>query len=166
MRVRWSICSCALALVMVCGLSLTAAAQENPPTQKQLDFAAISAQRKAVVGANMRLTPKEAKVFWPLYDQYEAAMDKVDKRHAREIKEYAKNYQNLNNEQANRKLDEVMAIAQDRINVQRQFIPRFRAALPGITVTRFFQVDNKLHALVQCQIAQLVPLASKADENQ
>jgi lysyl-tRNA synthetase class I len=166
MRVRWFVSSCALALVMVCGLGLMAAAQENPPTQKQLDFAAISAQRKAVIGANMKLTSKEAKVFWPLYEQYEAAMDKVDKRHARELKEYAKNYQNLTDEQANRKLDEVMAVAQDRVDVQRQFIPKFRAVLPGITVTRFFQVDNKLHALVQCQIAQLVPLASRPDENQ
>jgi hypothetical protein len=166
MRVRWSLGACALAVVIVCGVGSLTAAQESPPSQKQLDFAAISAQRKAVVGANMKLTPEQAKAFWPLYDQYEAAMDRVDKRHAREIKEYAKNYENLNDQQANRKLDEVMAVAQDRVNVQKQFIPKFRAALPGITVTRFFQVDNKLHALVQCQIAQLVPLASRPDENQ
>jgi hypothetical protein len=165
MRVRWCL-GCALLVVIGCGFGSMAAAQENPPTQKQLDFAAISAQRKAVVGANMKLSPKESKAFWPLYDQYEAAMDKVDKRHAREIKEYAKNYQNLTDEQANRKLDEVMQVAQERVNVQKEYIPKFRSALPGITVTRFFQVDNKLHALVQCQIAQLVPLASRPDENQ
>ena len=144
-------------------LGAVAAAQENPPSQKQLDLAALRAQRKAIIGANMKLTPKEAKAFWPLYNQYENAMDKVDKRHAQEIKEYAKNYQNLTNDQANQKLDEVMQIAEDRLDVQKQFVPKFRAALPGITVTRFFQVDNKLHALVQCQIAQLVPLASKPD---
>ena len=88
-------------------------------------------------------------------------MDKVDKRHAQEIKDYAKNYQNLTDAQANQKLDEVMQVSQDRLDVQKEYVPKFRAALPGITVTRFFQVDNKLHALVQCQIAQLVPLASK-----
>ncbi len=156
----------AVAAVLVCMLGLTAPAQESAPTQKQLDIAALRAQRKAVVGQNMKLTAKQAQVFWPLYEKYEDAMDKVDNRHAREIKEYAKNYQNLTDEQANRKLDEVMAVAQDRVDVQRQFIPKFRAVLPGITVTRFFQVDNKLHALVQCQIAQLVPLASRPDENQ
>jgi hypothetical protein len=168
MRVRGYLSACALLLAIVmCGLVSNVAAQdENPPTQKQLDINALRAQRKAVVGGNMKLTPKEAKVFWPLYEQYEDAMDRVDKRHAREIKDYAKNYQNLTNDQANQKLDEVMAVAQDRVNVQKQFIPRFRAVLPGITVTRFFQIDNKLHALVQCQIAQLVPLASKPDAGQ
>jgi hypothetical protein len=155
----------AWAAVAVCILSSIAAAQEAP-TQKQLDIAALRAQRKAVVGANMKLTKEQAKAFWPLYEHYEDAMDKVDKRHAREIKEYAKNYQNLTDEQANKKLDEVMEVGQARVDVQKEFIPKFRAALPGITVTRFFQVDNKLHALVQCQIAQLVPLASKPDSGE
>ncbi len=149
--------------VVVAMLGAVAVAQENPPSQKQLDIAAISAQRKAVVGANMKLTPEEAKAFWPLYNQYESAMDKVDKRHAQEIKDYAKNYQNLTDAQANQKLDAVLQVNQDRVDVQKEYVPKFRAALPGITVTRFFQVDNKLHALVQCQIAQLVPLASKPD---
>jgi len=158
--------ACAAVVVSVCMLGSIAVAQENPPTQKQLDIAALRAQRKAVVGANMKLTTEQGKAFWPLYGQYEDAMDKVDKRHAREIKEYAKNYQNLTDAQANQKLDEVMQVAQDRIDVQRRFIPKFRAALPGIAVTRFFQIDNKLHALVQCQIAQLVPLASKPDSGE
>jgi hypothetical protein len=166
MRVRGYLIACALVAIVMCGLVSVVAAQNNPPTQKQLDIDALRAQRKAVVGANMKLTPKQSKAFWPLYEQYENAMDKVDKRHAREIKDYAKNYQSLTDEQANQKLDEVIAVAQERVNVQKEYIPRFRAVLPGITVTRFFQVDNKLHALVQCQIAQLVPLASRPDQNQ
>jgi len=166
MRVTRYLGACAAVAMFACVLGSMAAAQEGAPTQKQLDIAALRAQRKAVVGQNMKLTPEQAKVFWPLYEKYEDAMDQVDKRHAREIKEYAKNYQNLTDAQANQKLDEVMAVAQQRVDVQKRFIPKFRAVLPGITVTRFFQVDNKLHALVQCQIAQLVPLASKPDANQ
>ena len=57
------------------------------------------------------------------------------------------------------KLNEVMAISQARLNVQSAYIPKFRAILSDIKVTRFFQIDNKLRALVQCQIAQIVPLA-------
>ena len=153
-----------MAMAAIAGmLGAVAAGQESAPSQKQLDIAALRAQRKAVVGANMKLTDKEATAFWPLYNQYEDAMDQVDKRHAREIKDYAKNYQNLTDAQANEKLDAVLKVNQDRLDVQKEFVPKFRAALPGITVTRFFQVDNKLHALVQCQIAQLVPLASKPD---
>jgi hypothetical protein len=131
-------------------------------SQRQLDLAAARAQRKAVVGQNMDLTPAEAKIFWPLYSDYEKRMDKIEDRHVREIKSYVESYRNLTNADASRKLDEVMRIQQDRLNVQKAFIPKFRAAMSPIKVTRFFQIDNKLHALVQCHLAQLVPLAQPA----
>jgi hypothetical protein len=31
-------------------------------------------------------------------------------------------------------------------------------------VTRFYQIDNKIQALIQCDIAQLVPLAASPGE--
>jgi len=137
------------------------------PSQKQLDIAAARAERKAVVGQNMSLTDTESKAFWSLYDEYEGKMDKIEDRHVREIKDFASHFQNLTNVDARRKLNEVMAISQARLNVQTLYIPKFRAILSDVKVTRFFQIDNKLRALVQCQIAQMVPLAqpSAASEN-
>jgi hypothetical protein len=130
----------------------------NPPTQSKLDTAAAKAERKALVGENMQLSDSEAKAFWPLYDQYEARMDRVDKRHAAEIRAYARAYQNFTEDDAKSKLDEVMAVAQQRLDIQKEYIPKFRAVLSQTKTTRFFQIDNKIHALIQCQIAQLVPL--------
>jgi hypothetical protein len=143
------------------GCQMPALAQNgsgHPPTQSKLDLAAAKAERKALVGENMQLTDGEAKAFWPLYDQYETKMDKVDKRHAAEIRAYAKSYQNFSDADAKAKLDEVMAVAQQRLDVQKEYIPKFRAVLSQTKTTRFFQIDNKIHALIQCQIAQLVPL--------
>jgi len=136
-----------------------AAPDSGAPSQKQLDIAAARAERKAVVGQNMSLTDDESKAFWPLYDEYEGKMDKIEDRHVREIKEFARHFQNLTNTDARKKLNEVMAIAQARLNVQVEYIPKFRAIVSDVKVTRFFQIDNKLRALVQCQIAQMVPLA-------
>ena len=127
--------------------------------QRQLDIAAARADRKAIVGANMNLTSAQSKAFWPLYDAYEAKMDKLDDRHAAEVKAYAEHYKSLTDEDATKKLDEVIAIRQARLDVQRQFVPKFRAAVSSINTTRFFQIDNKLRAMIQCDIAQIVPLA-------
>lgn len=135
-------------------------ASPAPLTQHQLDWKAAKAERKAVFGENMLLTKKEEAKFWPLYDQYEAAMDKIELRHVQEVREFSKNATSLTAAQATQKLDEVMAIAQDRLNVQKRFIPKFRVALGSIKTTRFFQIDNKLRALLQAQIAQMVPLAT------
>jgi hypothetical protein len=152
----------ALAIFCTCGAARPAAAQTNSSsakTQRQLDIAAARADRKAIVGANMNLTEAQAKAFWPLYDAYEAKMDKLDDRHAAEVKAFAQHYQTLTDEDATKKLDEVIAIKQERLDVQKQFIPKFRAAISSINTTRFFQIDNKLAAMIQCDIAQIVPLA-------
>lgn len=152
-----------IAALCAIGIVLPAAAQNAPKaqkqSQKQLDIAAARADRKAIVGANMHLSDTEAKGFWPLYDAYEGKMDKLDDRHAEEIREYAKQYQTLTDADAKRKLDEVMAIKQARLSVQKSYIPKFSAVVSPIKVTRFFQIDNKLRAMVQCDIAQIVPLA-------
>ncbi len=158
--IKYLAAGAALAVFCSLGTVRPAAAQSSPSkTQRQLDIAAARADRKAIVGANMNLTGAQAKAFWPLYDAYEAKMDKLDDRHAAEVKAYAEHYQTLTDEDASNKLDEVIAIKQARLNVQKEFVPRFRAAVSSINTTRFFQIDNKLSAMIQCDIAQIVPLA-------
>jgi Spy/CpxP family protein refolding chaperone len=148
-------------LVCILGLIAPAGAQNS---QKQLDIAAARAQRKATVGANMNLTSDEAAKFWPVYDAYEGKMDRIEDRHVRELKDFAAKYQSFTDVDAAKKLDEVMAIQQARLDVQREFVPRFRAVISQVKVTRFYQIDNKIQALIQCDIAQLVPLAASPGE--
>jgi hypothetical protein len=152
----------------VCGLAAgavqaqSASSRSSDSQQQQLDIAAARAQRKAIVGQNMYLTDAQAAKFWPLYDAYERRMDKIEDRHIREIKNYVESYKNLTDGAANQKLDEVMAIQQARLQTQEEYVPKFRGVLPGVIVTRFFQIDNKMRAMVQCNIAQMVPLAQSS----
>src|SRR5271163_4981449 len=159
MSLKSILASFTVASLAICALTLTASAQSS---QKQLDIAAARAERKATVGANMNLSTDEAAKFWPVYDAYEAKMDKIEDRHVREVRDYAARYDTLTDADAAKKLDQVMAIAQARLDVQKEFIPKFRDAISQIKVTRFFQIDNKIQALIQCDIAQLVPLAHSA----
>jgi len=150
--------------MIISGLAVSIAhaqdtASQSSSSQQRLDIAAARAQRKAIVGQNMYLTEPQAKVFWPLYDAYERQMDKIEDRHIREINNYVASYKNLTDANANQKLDEVLSIQQARLQTQQEYVPKFRAVLPGVLVTRFFQIDNKLRAMVQCNIAQIVPLA-------
>jgi hypothetical protein len=156
---RIAIFTAALLVACALGLHSPVFAQNAPTSQKQLDIAAARAQRKATVGANMNLTPDEASKFWPVYDAYEGKMDRIEDRHVKELKDFAAKYDSLTDTDAAKKLDEVMAIAQARLDVQKTFVPKFRDAIPQVKVTRFFQIDNKIQALIQCDIAQLVPLA-------
>ncbi|MGA7872731.1 MAG: hypothetical protein WCA22_17720 [Candidatus Binatus sp.] len=163
MSLKTIIASFTVASLLVCTLGFKAPAYSQT-SQKQLDIAAARAQRKATVGANMNLTADEAARFWPVYDAYEARMDSIEDRHVRELKEFAAKYKNFTDADAKKKLDEVMAIQQARLDVQREFVPKFLAAVSQVKVTRFYQIDNKIQALIQCDIAQLVPLAQTKGE--
>ncbi len=163
---RLAIFTAASLVSCLLGLGAPALAQIPAPSQKQLDMAAARAERKATVGSNMNLTADESTKFWPVYDAYEAKMDKIEDRHVKELKAYAAKYDSLTDADAGKKLDEVMSIAQARLDVQRDFVPKFRAVIPQVKVTRFYQIDNKIQALIQCDIAQLVPLAHAAGEGQ
>jgi septum formation topological specificity factor MinE len=156
---RLTIFTAASLLACALGTLSPAFAQNAPTTQKQLDVAAARAQRKATVGANMNLTNAEASKFWPVYDAYEGKMDRIEDRHVKELKDFAAKYDSLTDADAAKKLDEVIAIQQARLDVQKDFVPKFRDAIPQVKVTRFFQIDNKIQALIQCDLAQLVPLA-------
>jgi hypothetical protein len=151
------------ASLFVCALALSAPAVAQT-SQKQLDIAAARAQRKATVGANMNLTADEASKFWPVYDAYEKKMDSIEDRHVKELKDFAAKYNSFTDADAKKKLDEVLAIQQARLDVQKEFVPQFRDTVSQVKVTRFYQIDNKIQALIQCDIAQLVPLAAAPGE--
>jgi hypothetical protein len=163
MSIKNILASFTAASLVACTLGLSGPAFAQT-SQKQLDIAAARAQRKATVGANMNLSSDEAAKFWPVYDAYEKAMDSIEDRHVRELKEFAAKYNNFTDEDAKKKLDEVIAIQQARLDVQKEYIPQFRAVISQVKVTRFYQIDNKIQALIQCDIAQLVPLAQTPGE--
>src|SRR5271169_5275208 len=123
MSLKSILASFTVASLAICALTLTASAQSS---QKQLDLAAARAQRKATVGANMNLSADEAARFWPVYDAYEAKMDSIEDRHVKELKDFAAKYTNFTDADAKKKLDEVIAIQQARLDVQKEFIPQFR----------------------------------------
>jgi hypothetical protein len=162
MSLKTILTSFTAASLVVCTFGLSSASAQS--SQKQLDIAAARAQRKATVGANMNLTPDAASKFWPVYDAYEKRMDSIEDRHVKELKDFAARYDSFTDADAKKKLDEVMAIQQARLDVQKEFVPQFRAAVSQVKVTRFYQIDNKIQALIQCDIAQLVPLATAPGE--
>ena len=118
----------------------------------------IRSKKKQLIAANLTLTDAEATKFWPVYDQYSAEMTKIgDQRYAL-IKEYAQKFGSLTNEQAlsllNRSLPLDEAVAQLRI----KYVPIINKVLPGTKTATFFQMDRRITALIDLQLASLIPL--------
>jgi hypothetical protein len=121
----------------------------------------LKADKKLVVAANMDLTEVEAKGFWPLYEEYQKALHKINDRLAMVIVAYAKehNARSLTDEKAKNLLDSALAIEEAEIKLKRSTVPKLSKVLPGRKVARYMQIENKIRAIVKYEIAGEVPLA-------
>lgn len=125
----------------------------------ELTRAAIQVRRQAIVTAAMDLTPKEAEAFWPVYREYRADMAKVNDRYVKLLVAYLDNYDALSDLLAARIMDEYLGVERDRTSVKARYVPRFRKFVPVRKVMRFYQVDNKLDAIINAELAAEIPLA-------
>jgi hypothetical protein len=81
--------SVALIIVMLAAIVIVAApavAQDKPADNMQIVLEKIRADKKLLVAENMQLTEAEAKVFWPVYDQYQDELFLLRTRTAKLIK--------------------------------------------------------------------------------
>ena len=134
-------------------------AERDITNEIELTRAAIQLRRQALVTAAMDLGAKEAEVFWPLYRDYRTEMARVNDRFVTLLTGYLESYDSLTDQQANKMLDDYLGIEKARTGVKGKYLSKFRKVLPGRKVARFFQIDNKLDAVMQADLAANIPLA-------
>ncbi len=149
-----------LLALMLLGFGPFAQAQDKPADNMQILRAKIKADKKLLVASNMDLTESEAKNFWPIYEEYQKELQKINRRIANVLDSYAGDFRNksLTDDKAKKLIDEVNAIDQAEVNMKSTFAPKLSKVLPAIKVARYLQIENKIRAVVKYDLAQGVPL--------
>jgi hypothetical protein len=118
----------------------------------------IRAQRKKIVAANLPLTESEATKFWVVYDQYIAETIKINDGRYALIKEYAKNYQNMTEDQSDTFIERWLGADNDETQLRLRYIPEFQKVISHRKTAMFFQVDRRVAMMLNLQLAGQVPL--------
>jgi hypothetical protein len=147
----------ALGLSMSLG-ALPAASQEKPSDNMQVVIEKISADKKLFVAENMQLTESEAKVFWPVYKQYQDELFLLRARTVKLIKDYVEAYENMDNDTAKMLTDEFITIETLGPKLRQAYLPKFRSVLPEVKVLRYYQIENKIQAALFYELAANIPL--------
>jgi len=121
----------------------------------------VQADKKLVVSANMGLTETEAKGFWPIYESYQKDLEGINQRTAKLIMSYADAYNSNTMDDAKAKtlLNEAMSIETAEVALKKSYIPKLEKVLPEVKVARYYQIENKIRALVKYELAGKIPLA-------
>jgi hypothetical protein len=135
-------------------------AQDKPADNMQILRDKIKADKKLVVASNMELTESEAKAFWPIYEQYQKDLQKINQRIVSLLESYADDFRrkSLTDEKAKKLIDEAVAIEQAEAGLKSAYAPKLSKALPTTKVVRYLQVENKIRAVVKYDLASGVPL--------
>jgi hypothetical protein len=146
--------------VMLLGYAPLAVAQDKPADNMQILRDKIKADKKLVMAANMELTESEAKAFWPIYEQYQKDLQKINQRIVSLLESYADDFRrkSLTDEKAKKLIDEAVAIEQAEAGLKSAYAPKLSKALPTTKVVRYLQVENKIRAVVKYDLASGVPL--------
>ena len=149
-----------LAAAMLLGLVPLSAAQDKPANNMEIVHEKLKAEKKLIVTKYMALTASEAKKFWPVYEEYQQDLQKIDQRLLDLLQSYAVDYRNqsLTDEKAQKLLDEWIAIENDDAKRRAAYVPKVMKALPPKKAARYLQIENEYRIVIRYDLAATVPL--------
>ena len=148
----------AVSLGFVTLVPCIAMAGDQPASNMEIVREKLRADKKLLIAQAMGLTQSEADKFWPVYEEYQKELTKLADREIELIKEYARVYKSMTNEEAVKLMEEFLDIEGDYQITRRQYVPKFRGIMSDIKLVRYFQIENKIKALVDFELAEKIPL--------
>ncbi len=126
--------------IFALGADLANAQQRRPqaPYGKRIEAVKI-----AFFTRQMKLTPDEAKVFWPLYDQYQMALEEQKHERRQKQEDVRERLEDLSDEQINQIIDSRLSQAELALNARKTFITAIRKDLSPMKAALFFRAEEQ-----------------------
>lgn len=148
-----------ISLILLLSLSSSVSAQTALDEQIALTRQSANTDRKIIIMGNMTFTADESAKFWPAWNEYRAAAAANGDRTLALIKDFAANYENMTDQKANELMTDHFSIEMQNLVIQQKFSQELMKFMPATKVMRVIQIENKLNAAIDLQLAAEIPLA-------
>jgi hypothetical protein len=74
------------------------------------------------------------------------------------VQDYAAAYKAMTDDTAGKLVKELLSIQSDRAKLAEKYLPKFQKVLPITKVARYYQIENKVRAVVDYDVASQIPL--------
>jgi hypothetical protein len=118
----------------------------------------VAAERTAFVAEAMQFSEQDSKVFWPLYREYRATMEKTGDDLLKLVLEYSDLYPDVPEERANQMLKDYIALETRHVEAKAAFLKKVAKSMTAAQTLRLAQVENRLDSAVRQQLASVIPL--------
>lgn len=129
---------------MACSLTLTfAQGPDGPPDgpppggpKKER----VEAMKVAFITQKLDLSPEEAKVFWPVYNQYQDELEQLRKNRRENAKQ---NMDDLSNAEIEKMVDGEIGYRQAELDLLKKYHPQLKKVLPIRKVARLYRAEEE-----------------------
>lgn len=98
----------------------------------------IEAMRIGFLTNHINLTSEEAKVFWPVYNEYNEELEKIKNDRRTGLGKI----DNLSDKEVEAIVDDEIIFDQKMVDIKKKYHAKFKAVLPIKKVGKFYQAEN------------------------
>lgn len=135
--------------------------QDNVRVDEQIALKQMETNQRSIYALNLGLTDQESRDFWPVYDQYEAAIKKVTNQRVELLNRYAEKYQTLSGEDATEMLGTIWKCEREALRIREKYAAAVQKVLPSVKALRYVQLQARIDNLLLGRFMSLVPLATE-----
>jgi hypothetical protein len=140
-------------MALIAQTSLVNAQQEKYPSGQKGKHSGsnrekIEAQRVAFITQELDLTPDEAKVFWPVYNEYDSKRHELKKsfKHTGDL--HKPEIEKLTEKEAVQILDNQIIEAQKLLDLRKEYHAKFKSVLPAVKVLQLYDAEREFQKML------------------
>lgn len=151
------------ALLMLSLCFATAAHAQEESSYLNDEFVAllradVQANAREVMAYALQLSDAEGAAFWPIYDDYIAALRPIGDERLRLLERLDKGYDKMSDDEAADLADSALAWDAARSKARAKTYKQVVKAVGGIRAAQFLQIDREIQLLIDLQISSESPL--------
>ncbi len=131
----------AFLLFITVGLSGQDANQRRP----KMDREKLQTARIAFINNRLELTPESAKVFWPLFNEFEKKKNELNREYNKQKRVLIseEGIRDISEENASKMLNIYMAQKQAELDLEKTYLSKFQEILPSTKVWMVLRFDSE-----------------------
>ena len=114
----------------------TGQAQKQKPDDK------IEALKIGFITERLKLTPDEAKVFWPVYNQFREELETVRRQRKEGLLNQPEEFANMSDKDLEKIVDNEIIFRQAEFDVLKKYHPQFKQVLPIRKVAMLYKAEE------------------------
>ena len=118
----------------------------------------VRQQKPQIMGAMMQLDAEQAKKFWPIYNEYNAELSKLNKRGMADIQDYSRNFDQLTDAKADQIVQGTINYQKQRADLLAKYYARVKEALGPVEAARFLEIEMQLLNIMDLQMESSLPI--------